>query len=212
MEKTLRILLALAISITLTVAAGCGTTPTAHSGFLGNYSQLQPDPEDKDRLIYRASGSKVKQYNKFIVDRVVVHFAPNAKGTTINTANVNTLSNHLHNEVVKALSASGRYRVVNSPGREVLRVRIAITDIEKSNVGMNALPQTKLMGVGLGGASFEGEIVDSVSGDRIAATVDSQKGSRASMAGLTTFGDAEAVMTKWAERLVKKLDDAHGYK
>jgi hypothetical protein len=70
-----------------------------------------------------------------------------------------------------------------------------------------------LTGIGLGGASFEGETVDSLSGKRVGAVVGSKKGSRLSIvAGLKTFGHAEAVMKGWAKHFVKRLDEVHGYK
>ena len=36
-----------------------------------------------------ANLEKLKQYKKFIIDPVIVHFAPNAKGTTINPSDLN---------------------------------------------------------------------------------------------------------------------------
>ncbi len=51
------------------------------------------------------------------------------------------------------------------------------------------------MGGGLGGAEAEMELVDSQSGQRIAAAIDNQKGSRMSIgAGLKLYGHAEEVM------------------
>ena len=57
--------------------------------FLKDYSQLKPDPAGRADLIYMANLEKLKQYKKFIIDPVIVHFAPNAKGTTINPSDLN---------------------------------------------------------------------------------------------------------------------------
>lgn len=88
---------------------------------------------------------------------------------------------------------------------------IAVTDIESSTPALNVLPQTRLSGTGLGGASMEAELLDSQTGEQIGALVEGQKGSRVSLAGLEKWGDAKSVMDDWAERFRKRLDEAHGY-
>ena len=68
-----------------------------------------------------------------------------------------------------------------------------------------------MMGGGLGGAGAEMELVDSVSGERIAAAIDNQKGSRLDISGgLTWYGNAETILDKWAEDVKKFVDKAHG--
>ncbi len=99
------------------------------------------------------------------------------------------------------------------PGPGVLRLRAAITDIEKTTPIMNIHPAMKISGIGLGGASMEAEAVDSQTRERVIAVVDSREGSRASIgAGLQTFGHAKQVMDFWVERFRKNLDKAHGVK
>ncbi|MBZ0159314.1 MAG: DUF3313 domain-containing protein [bacterium] len=72
-------------------------------------------------------------------------------------------------------------------------------------------PAMKLSGIGLGGAAMDAEVVDSASGERLAAVVDSQSGGRLGIvAGLQTYGHARQVMDGWAERFVKRLDTIHG--
>jgi hypothetical protein len=90
----------------------------------------------------------------------------------------------------------------------VARFRLAITDLDKSSPVLNAIPQTKLVGTGLGGASMEGELLDSVTGEQIAAVVQSQVGKRLSLEGLSKWGDAKAVIDDWAETFVERLDEA----
>ncbi|MBW1749099.1 MAG: DUF3313 domain-containing protein [Deltaproteobacteria bacterium] len=212
MNNKFKIILVLMIGFALTISVGCATSK-GYSGFLSNYSQLKPDPEKQADMLYMASPYKLRAYKKFIIDPVVVHFAPKAKGTTISPKNLKKLTDYFEIELVKALSNTKRYRVVSVPGPGVLRIRAAITDIKKTKPVMNIIPQTKLTGVGLGGASFEAEAVDSVSDEQLGAVVDSKKGTIVSVvSGLKTFGDAEYVMKKWAKRLVKRLDEIHGYK
>ena len=107
---------------------------------------------------------------------------------------------------------SGRFESgVQKPGPGVLRVRTAITDIEKTTPIMNIHPAMKMSGIGLGGASMEAEAIDSQTRERVIAVVDSRQGSRASIgAGLQTFGHAKQVMDFWVERFIKQVDKAHG--
>jgi len=189
--------------------AGC-KSKTAHSGFLGDYSQLRASSEFKGAMEYKNPNLTLADYDKFMIDPILVHFAPNAKGTAIDPAKVKKLTDYAAEQLREALSK--RYQVVSAPGPRVLRLRVALTDIKKTIPAMNILPQTKLSGVGIGGASMEAEAVDSQSGERVLAVVDSGKGSfMAIKAGLEPFGHAKELIGKWVERFVKRVDKAHGY-
>ena len=45
---------------------------------------------------------------------------------------------------------------------------------------------------------------------QLAAVVESQLGSRLSLDGLSTWGDAKAIMDGWAVRFRERLDQIHG--
>lgn len=55
---------------------GCGTTDQARkvdtSGFLGDYSQLQPGKSGEALLVYRNPGADFSKYDKVLVDPVAV--------------------------------------------------------------------------------------------------------------------------------------------
>jgi hypothetical protein len=87
---------------------------------------------------------------------------------------------------------------------------VALTDIKKSKIAQNILPQTKLIGTGLGGASMEAEVLDSQTKVQLAAIVQSQLGNSLSLDGLSTWGDAKAVMEDWAVQFRERLDQIHG--
>jgi hypothetical protein len=188
--------------------AGCAET-TERSGFLKDYSGLRPVAEGEDALFYQNPKRHLKEFTSFIVDPIVIHFAPNAEGTGIDPAELKELADFWHAETVKALSR--RYKVVSEPGQGVLRLRAAITGIQKTVPVANIHPAMKMSGIGLGGASMEAEGVDSRTGERVVAAVDSRVGSRLGItAGLQTYGHAREVMQLWVERFVKRLDAARG--
>jgi hypothetical protein len=159
---------------------------------------------------YKHPTSGLRDYDKFMIDPVIVHFAPNAKGTAIDPSKVKQLTDYAAAELHKSLSA--RYQVVSASGPGVLRLRLALTDIKKTTPAMSIHPATKLSGVGLGGASMEAEAIDSKTGERVLAVVDTRVGDRfAVSAGLDPLGHAKQVIRRWAERFLKRIDKAHGY-
>jgi Protein of unknown function (DUF3313) len=192
------------------VLAGCAQTQ--QSGFLQDYSQLQPSPDVNAAMVYVNPARPLKDYNKFIIDPVVIHFAPEAKGAGIEPDTLKELTDHFRAEVVQALTKSG-YQVVTAPDAGVMRIRVAITDISKTVPVANIHPAMKMSGIGLGGASMEAEGLDAQTQQRVFAVVDSQSGSRLGfVSGFQIYTHAKEVMTGWAERLVQRLDEAHGKK
>ena len=90
----------------------------------------------------------------------------------------------------------------------MIRIRTAITDIKRGSTALNVLPQTKLMGVGLGGASIEAEAVDSQSGKRIMAIIDSRSGKRASLEGLGDMDHAKQAVRYWVDDFIERVEKA----
>jgi hypothetical protein len=84
--------------------AGCATQQAAKSGFLSDYSQLKPDPAFDGARRYQNPVKPLKQYRKFMLDPVVVHFAPNAEGTAINPGELKELADYFHDRAVEELS------------------------------------------------------------------------------------------------------------
>ena len=211
MKKT-SLLMLLAIGI-MVVQCGCGAQRAQRTGFLSDYSKLKPYSDVSYRNI--PSQATIRRYSKFIVDPVVIHFHTGSKAIEertkgkITEQDITDLKNYMHDAIVNAIS--DRYGIAYRPGPGVVRVRIAITDLKKSNVLMNIHPGSKLLGSGLGGASLEAEWLDSQTGEQIAALVESQLGDRLSLDGLSEWGDAKAIMDGWAQRFRTRLDEAHGY-
>jgi len=172
-------------------------------------SELEPHPDIDGRHRYINPNINAGDYSKFIVDPVVLSLSETGKEREIDQEDLNEQVTFFHQKIVEELEKD--YQVVSSPGKGVVRVRVAITDVEKTNPFLNIHPGTKLTGAGLGGAGMEGELVDSVTGQTIAAFIDHQKGARLSLvAGVKWFGHAQAVMENWAKDLKKGIDQAHG--
>ena len=193
------------------VAACPATTQVKYSGFLKNYSQLKPDPKFDGTLRWQDPKVNLAGYNKFIVDPVLIHIASKADGVGMNPADLAELTAFARNTFIQKLSKN--FQVVSSPGPRTLRLRTAITGIKETTPMLNLHPAMRFSGMGLGGASAEGEILDSLTGKRIIAGADSRMGDRVAFkAGLSKYGHAKQVIEFWAERFVNVMKMAHGMK
>ena len=187
----------------------CGCKTTQYSGFLENYSGFEKSEKVSGAEVYVNPNKNLADYNSYLVKPVVVHFAPDSKGVSVNPDTLDELTNYFHDKLVDQISA--KYTVVNSPNVDTLVIKTAITDLKAAIPALNIHPGTKLSGAGLGGASVEAEAVDSATGERVFAFVHTGKGNRISMnAGLSTWGHAKQVMDFWAEKAVERLDEVHG--
>lgn len=205
-----RMILPIVFVLTCGVMVGCQQEKTLYSGFLSDYSRLKPNPEVEGALYFQAPGASLAHYDKFIIDPIRIHFAPNAKGVSIDPVELSELAQFAWNHMVTALSK--RYQVVDHPGPGVLRIRAAITDIKKTQPLLNIHPGTKLAGMGLGGASVESEATDTMTNQIVIAVVDMREGNRLSIAeGLHEMGHPKQVIEHWIKRFVRRLDEAHGY-
>ncbi len=195
------------------------------SGFLGDYSGLNPDPKNGDLLIYEKSKDTLKNYRKFIIDPVTVYLLPGTEDRGIDPDDLDRLARYFTDAITDQLTEAG-YEVVTDPGPGVAEVSLAITNVEptggKKNAalkaGATAASVATVPGVGLliprlsvGKVGIEGEMIDSVSGERLVAFV-TGKGGRRWFSGLNAYkkwGDIEAAFRTWAKNFRKRLDELH---
>jgi hypothetical protein len=127
----------------------------------------------------------------------------------------NMLYNTLHAELDK------HFRLAATPGPATLRVRAALTQAQgakvAARVATTVVPQVR-MATTLGGlatdtagtvgaASAEMEVVDSTTGERLAAAVDERAGTKALFAerAYTQWGDVQAAIDYWSKRMAWQL-------
>jgi hypothetical protein len=214
MNKALAGLLAIAL-------AGCAVTekkqPEAaqNSGFLRDYSQLTPGDKEQAGLTYWNPNAQWGRYSKVMLDPVTLILRPD---TTISQEDQARLSKYYGDKLREDLAKN--FTLVNKPEPDVMRVRVALTDAEAATGGLRTIsvvvPQARLLNAGydaatgnyafVGSAQSEGEVLDSVTGDRLAAAVDRRYGGiSVKNAGVWKWGDAEHIMDYWADTLSTKL-------
>ena len=187
------------------VLCGCGPKKPQTTGFLSDYSKLES--ESNVSYKYIAPNNALGNYSKFIIDPVAIHFYDESKGGKVKEKDLTAMQDYMHDVLVNAIE--DKYEIAYASGPGVARLRAAITDLKKSRILMKIWPTTKLVGTGLGGATLEAELVDSQTGEQIGSLVESQVGKRLSLEGLSSWGDARAVMDRWAARFRQRLDEAH---
>lgn len=196
------------LAAALCFLGGCAApvSEPEQTGFLSDYSNLELVKEGN--IIY--VGDRLDQYESFIIDPIAILFRQDPEDQEFTDEDLEELKAYFHAELTEQLTRNDGFALVTEPGPGVARMRIGITEVEETIGVLNLSIYTKVTGLGLGGASAEGELIDSVSGEQIAAMVRWGTGSRFLQAGLTKMGDAKIAINKWTRDLRKLLDQVHG--
>ncbi|GKT10308.1 DUF3313 domain-containing protein [Desulforhabdus sp. TSK] len=185
------------------------------SGFLGDYSQLKPGGKDRAGLVYLNPNAQWSSYKSVII--VPVEFWDKAN-STVPIEEQKTLSTFFYNTLRENLQKD--FKLVDQPGPGVLILRTAITNATAATPCLRSIsvviPQARLLNAAqslatdsyafTGSARAEGEITDSLTGERLAAMVDERKGGMSlKTAAQWKWGDAENILTYWAQTISKRL-------
>ena len=218
--------------------AGVKKSPdTAHTGFLSDYSKLEPTGQGVER--YQDPDMDFSRYDKILLDRITVWYKNDNEYKGIDPAELKALADYFHTAIVAALGDA--YPVVDTPGPDVLRVRIALTDLVPTkpeySVVMLAVPFGSAADLVMGGkdmhapylgeTAVEAEMLDSLTHQQLYAYIerkqgkkyqyDPSKGTEGVKAGVSgyfdaysTWGYAKAACDQWAKALRVRLDKMHG--
>lgn len=188
------------VSVAGLVLTGCTASISERTGFLSDYGSLEKTESNRMRFVSAELGS----YEAFMVDPVEFRFEGDLKAE-----HRASLAEHTRTRLVTELRANG-VEVVDEPGVDTARVRIALTDIAKAKWYLNLHPVTKATGAGLGGASMEAEIIDSVTGEQLAAVIRSDYGNRLEFDVFSTLDDARDAIDAWAKEAAAHIAELRG--
>ncbi len=201
-------------------ATSCATTRQLReepekSGFLGDYSQLEPGGDDRARLVYISPDASWVQYNQILIDSVTIW--KDSETSELADEDAQHLTDHFFQQLHEQLQQD--YVMAESAGPGVMRLRVAITEARGAKVAANAvttiLPQFRLL-ASLGGlatdtatfvgrATIEAEITDSLTDVRLAAAVDERVGGKTIRGGLKEWSHVDRAFEFWAKRLRERL-------
>ncbi|TMA77858.1 MAG: DUF3313 domain-containing protein [Deltaproteobacteria bacterium] len=187
------------VSLALLVSSGCAAkqSGTARpSGFLRDYSQLAKGKEGEAQLVY---------------------VNPQADFRTIPRDEAQLLADELDDALRFTLRAD--FKLVERAGPDVLRLRSAITEAAGSwhvedriasrydtelRATMPSEPSTETRDF-VGRAGVEGEVLDSLTGERLLAAVDRRAGAHTLQFKKNSWQDVKDAFAYWAERLRVRL-------
>ncbi len=206
-------------------------------GFLSDYSKLKPEGGDSHAYKYRDPKADVAKYKKVMIDRIKIYLKDDAKSKEIDPTQLKELADYFHGAIVKEMK--GGYPVVTEPGPDVLRLRIAITDLvpnkPEASVVTLAVPFLWVGEAGAGAAEgktgstpFIGEVtvemeaMDSDSHQQVAAYIETDVAKKYNwtqgvdtaakdyLKSYSTWTCTKQAMDDWAQLIRKRLDAAHG--
>jgi Protein of unknown function (DUF3313) len=227
MKTSIRKVMALVMGIALaSFVVSCASTGASSKkvpatpqtkGFLNGYYQyLQPGPEGGKRWF--KPGINFSKYHKIMLDSIVFYFADDSEYKGIDAYEMKELADKCNRELVDVLNAT--YPIVDKPGPDVIRLRIAITDLKQSRPVLSAVTTVIPVGLavslikkgaggswtGSGATSAEFMALDSMTSEVIAIAQDERK---AGFKGrFTKWGSAEEAFKFWAERIKFLMDRA----
>lgn len=202
-----RALLTVKVAALCALVAGCVTArPPPPSGFLPSYAELRADPTDASLLWWEQDGFDWSRYRGVILEPVAVRLHDEAFDRAIRPHELDMLAEALREAVVTELGDD--YVVTDEPAADVLRVRCALTEVVPVRPAVNALTSfVAVAAVDVGGAAIEVELLDSLTGERLAAGVDRKLGKRIDgVASVKRLGQARKAFREWARELRAALD------
>ena len=191
------------------------------SGFLGDYSRLQPGGPGRALLVYRAPDAAIGSYGKVILDPVTVWRVPHASAA-VSRADLQRLADLLYGMLLSRLRTY--YVMVHQPGPGTLRIRAALTDAAPSDTTMDVMSQigpishtageVKEMATGtpawVGAASAEIQILDAETGKELYAAVDRRVGEKTLTGASNPWDDVTNTFVIWANAVIDRLQAEGG--
>ncbi len=206
-------------------------------GFLTDYGRLPAEPDEKGGYRYIDSKVDISQYKRLMVDRIKIWFKEDADYKGIDPDELKMLTDYFYEAIEKAMGEE--YPMVAEPGPDVLRLRIAVTDLvpnrPEASVTSLVVPflwvgeatagaATREMGATpfTGEATIELEALDSISSRQLGVMIETRVGKKYAWdegisKGVSSYIQAyskweytKAAMDSWAQRLRWRMDQIHG--
>ncbi len=234
MKKGARAVSAVVIGFTvLTFTISCASTSSEskgaaskqkYSGFLGDYADyLRPGAKGEAKMHWLKPGVNFGKYKKLMLESVTFFFADDSQYRGIDPVEMKELADLFNEELVNTLN--GTCPIVAEPGPDVLRVRIAITNLKQSRPVLSAVTTVTPVGpgsinvakkdakglwIGSGATSAEFMAIDSMTDEVIGVARDDRSAKFAERSN--EWGSAKDAFKYWAERIKSSLDKVHGLK
>jgi len=216
------VLLALALTAGVSSAQDPAAPKPQYSGFLADYSKLQPAPDREGTQLFLDRSRDYKGYTKVLFDPVEVYLTPNPEYKGLQPDALKRMTDVFLNAFKKALGSD--YQVVDALGPGVLRVRAAITGVQAVKPPLGAtdfIPVKAIFNLGRAAAGASPQVAEMTAefevldekGVRVAAAVATRKGDKTlPQRDQVTWKDLEPITNYWATGFKQRLDEVRGVK
>ena len=191
-------------------------TPQTKGFLYGYYQYLKPGPEGGKRWF--KPGVDFGKYHKIMLDSIIFYLADDSENKGIDAYKMKELADKCNREIFDVLN--GTYPIVAKPGPDVVRLRIAITDLKQSRPVLSAVTTVIPVGLALsvirrgaegswtgsGATGAEFMALDSMTNDVIAVAQDERKAGFGER--FTKWGSVEEAFEFWAKRIKFLMDRA----
>ena len=196
---------------------GCSSTQPQYSGFLGDYSTLEPSPYLPKSLMYIAPGTDVSNYENVMVEPVRI-FANNEQ-IKANKGLLKEASTYLTQRVSNKLDKNPNFNLVTAPQEKTLKIEFALTAVEAvhdDRKGYQYIPVALVVSQAAraSGAIDKNAIVamelrvsDASTGKILAKVLDSESGEKVTVEEKDLdMKHLKPALDKWANRFSDRLD------
>jgi len=191
-----------------------------YSGFLGDYSQLQPASGKQGVLIYINKNVDYSAYTKVMIAPVEIWPSPSSDYKGVQPDALKHMTDDMRASFVNALQPG--YQVVDHSGPGVLVVRIAITGVQPTSPSLNAtdfIPIKALFNFARSTSGNAPQVVEmtaemevlDASNKRVAEAVVTRKGDTNLAQGANiTWSQLQSITDYWGKSFRQRLDQLRG--
>jgi hypothetical protein len=185
-----------------------------YSGFIDSYPKLELDPRGGGGQLYIKPGANLGSYHKIMIEPIEIWMADASKYKGFSPDDLKAITDEFYRILLTNLEPD--YPVVSRPGKGVLVLRLAITDVYAKKKKRGLLGYTPIGAVAgaatgayrkvkLNDATIEAELLDAGSQDQLAVLVDKLSVSKGG-ADQTSWDDISKGLDYYAKRLRARLD------
>ena len=196
---------------------GCARTKHArevkisNSGFLPDYSLLEPGEQGQALLRYLNPKADWPSYQKVLIDPVLIWSRTNALPDVTPKEDLQRLANNFDQMIVNEFGKD--YEIVEKPDPRTLRIQVALTNIEQSAGAVDVVTAAPPVGFAISSAqefvtgkpllvgevSAEVKISDARTGQILLMAIDRRLGSKTIQKNIDTWDDANKILELWAK-------------
>jgi hypothetical protein len=213
----------------LVLLCGCSSSQSKRarqvkeSGFLSDYSKLQPTGEGEALLVYKNPGANWTAYDKILLTPVAYYGGRDTYPEGVTRADLQELVNRFYYIIHKNLAAD--YQMVRQPSPGTLKLRVALTSVRESSATVDTISTVAPYIVNplrnaaasisgespfVGEASVEAEFTDATNGEVLFAGVERRVGSRGMGTATERWRDVEEILWYWGETARYRLCKLRG--